>query len=138
LNLYAMYLRTGDRAKAEALYERLLVNARDEQTRFAARNVRLIAETNRANELARKGDLDAAAVIIRSIANGNPDLEREATRLEETAAINRHIRMYNDAILYSNAGKPKDALKVLDALLAVATDPAVVRDAKKLQAELKK
>ncbi|HEX7830583.1 MAG TPA: DUF1570 domain-containing protein [Thermoanaerobaculia bacterium] len=138
LNLYAMYLRAGDRAKAEALYERLLVNARDEQTRFAARNVRLIAETNRANELARRGDLDAAAAIIRSIANGNPDLEREATRLEETAAINRHIRMYNDAIVYSNAGKPKDALKVLDALLAVATDPAVVRDAKKLRAELKK
>ncbi|HEX2831973.1 MAG TPA: DUF1570 domain-containing protein [Thermoanaerobaculia bacterium] len=144
LTLYALYLRNAQHEKAEALYQRALVNARDEQTRFAARNVRLLAETNRANELARKGDLDGAAAIVRSLAAATSDLlakrdlERQAASLEATAAVNRHIRMYNEAIAFSNAGRKRDALRVLDALLAVATDPAVVRDAKKLQAELQR
>jgi tetratricopeptide (TPR) repeat protein len=144
LNLYAMYLRTAQHEKAEALYQRVLANAREEQTRFAARNVRLVAETNRANDLARNGDLDGAARVVCGLAAATPDavarreLERQAEGLEATAAVNRHIRMYNDAIGYSNAGKKKDALRVLGELLAVATDPAVVRDAKKLQAELRR
>ncbi|MGN6187110.1 MAG: DUF1570 domain-containing protein [Thermoanaerobaculia bacterium] len=144
LNLYAMYLRTAQTDKAEALYQRALVNARDEQTRFAARNVRLVAETARANELARHGDLDGAAAVVRSLAAATTDalarreLEQQAASLEATAAANRHIRMYNDAIRYSNAGKKKEALQVLSELLAIATDPAVVRDAKTLQSELKR
>lgn len=144
LNLYALYLRAGQRDKAEALYQRALVNARDEQTRFAAKNIRLTHETNRANELSRKGDLDGAAKIIRELASATTDalarrdLEREAARLESTALINKHITMYNEAIGFSNAGRKQDALRVLDALLAVATDPIVLRDARKLQAELKK
>ncbi len=144
LNLYAMYLRAGERTKAEALYTRMLANARDQQTRFAARNVRLIAETNRANELSRTGDLDAAAAVIRELASSTPDptarreLELEAAKLEATGAINRHIRTYNAAIALSNAGRKREALKVLDELLAIATDPAVLRDARKLQAELRK
>lgn len=143
LNLYAMYLRTAQHEKAEALYQRALVNARDEQTRFAARNVRLVAETTRANELARKGDLQGAAAIVRALAAATPDamarrdLEQQAASLESTALVNQHIRTYNEAIALANAGKKKEALKVLDALLAVATDPAVVRDAKKLQGELR-
>lgn len=66
------------------------------------------------------------------------ELERQAASLEATAAVNRHIRMYNDAIRYSNAGKKKEALQVLSELLAMATDPAVLRDAKTLQSELKR
>jgi hypothetical protein len=143
LNLYSMYLRTAQREKADVLYERL-ANARDEQTRFAARNARLVAETNRANDLTRKGDLEGAAAIIRTLAASTTDpiakrdLEREAATLESTATINRHIKLYNQAIAYSNAGKKRDALRVLDALLAVATDPAVIKDAKKLRAEIAK
>jgi hypothetical protein len=142
LNLFSMYLRTGQRDKADVLYERL-ANARDEQTRFAVRNARLVAETNRANDLTRKGDLEGAAAIIRALAASTSDalskrdLEREAAALESTASINRHIKMYNQAIAFSNAGKKRDALRVLDELLSVATDPAVVRDARKLRLELR-
>jgi len=142
LNLYWMYLRSGDRGKADALFAAAFANPPDKQTAFAARNVLFAAESDRANTLAKQGRLEEAAVIVRQIAAATPDpnarreLEAEAVRLEGIALVNRHITTYNEAIALSNTGRPKEALKLLDQLLAEATDPLVLRDAKKLKAEL--
>jgi tetratricopeptide (TPR) repeat protein len=144
LNLYAMYLRTGDRAKADALYAAAFEHACDPQTVFAARNALVISETTRANTLAASGQLDEAAVVIRQLAAATPDpsgrleLEQHAAELESTSAVNRHITIYNQAIALSNKGRDAAAIKLLDDLLKVATDPTVVQDAKKLRSELKK
>jgi tetratricopeptide (TPR) repeat protein len=144
LNLYAMYLRTGDRAKADALYGAVFENARDEQTRFAARNALVVAETTRANRLAADGQLDEAATIVRKLAaatpdpNGRREFEQQAAKLESTALINRYITTYNDAIALANEGRVADAIKLLDELLKVATDASVIDDATKLRADLKK
>lgn len=144
LNLYAMYLHTGDRTKAAALYAAVFENARDKQTLFAARNVRVAAEATRANALAQSGKLDEAAALVRELAAATPDpharrdLEAQATQLEATSAINHHITTYNEAIALSNKGQNREAVKLLDALLLVATDAEVVKDAKELLAELKK
>jgi tetratricopeptide (TPR) repeat protein len=143
IHLYAMYLRAGDRAKADALFASVFEHARDKQVAFAARNVLLEAETERANALAREGKLSEAAALVRSIAAtipdaaGRADLERQAAEIESVAVVNEHIRRYNDAVTFSNAGRKKDALAVLDELLAVATDPKVVRDAEKLRRDLR-
>lgn len=144
LNLYAIYLRTGARAKADALFATVLEHARDKQTVFAARNVLLTEETARVNALAAEGRLDDAAAIVRELALATPDasaradLERQAAQLEATAAVNRHIVSYNEAISLVNAGRYRDAVKLLDKLLAEATDPQVVKDAKALRAEIAK
>lgn len=144
LHLYSMYLRAGMRDKADALFAATFENARDKQVAFAARNVLLDAETQRANTLAKQGKLEEAAAIVRQIAAtiedpaGRADLERQAKEIESVALVNRHITMYNEAITLSNAGKKKDALKLLGELLAVATDAQVVRDATRLQGELRK
>ena len=144
LNLYAMYLRIGDRAKADALYAAAFENARDKQTIFAARNALFIAETARANTLATSGKLDEAAAIVRQLAastpdpNGRREFEQHAARLEATALINRHITMYNDAIALANDKRVPEAMKLLDELLAVATDASVIQDATKLLGDLKK
>lgn len=144
LNLYAMYLASGDRVKADALFASTLANARDRQTVFAARNVLLAAETARANQLTQSGQLDEAAAIVRTLAAattdpaGRRELERQAAQLESTATVNRHIALYNDAIALSNTGRTREAVKVLDELLEVATDEEVVRDARELRAELRK
>lgn len=144
LNLYAMLLRKGERAKADALFAAELAHPRDKQVAFAARNVLLLSETARANALAQSGKLDEAAGVVRALAaetlddDARRDLEQQAAELENTAAVNRHIQRYNEAIALSNTGKVKDALKILDALLAEATDPAVLRDAKRLHSELHK
>jgi len=144
LNLYWMYLRRGDRARADALFAAAFANPPDKQTAFAARNVLLAVESDRASALAKAGKLDEAAAVVRQIAAGTPDpktrqeLEAEAVRLEGLALVNRHITLYNDAIALSNTGRTREALKLLDQLLATATDPLVLRDAKKLKAELGK
>jgi len=143
LNLYAMLLRTGQRAEADKLHADAFANARDQQLKFAAKNVLLQSETNRANALAKEGKLDEAAAIVRTLAAntdalGRRELEQQAAQLESTANVNRHIRMYNDAVALANTGQNRDAVKALDALLAVATDPIVVRDAKKLRDEVRK
>ena len=143
IHLYSMYLRSGAREKADALFAAAFENARDKQVAFAARNVLLDAETERANKLAQEGKLEEAAKLVRQIAAtiedaaGRADLERQAAQIESVALVNQHIKMYNDAVSHSNAGNSKAAMKVLDELLAVATDPQVVRDAQKLRRELR-
>lgn len=144
LNLYAMYLRTGAREKADALYAARFEHARDQQTIFAARNVLVTTETERANALAQSGRLAEAATIVRELAANTSDpgarreLERQAAQLEATSAVNTEITAYNDAIALTNKGKNRDALKVLDELLKRATDPQVIRDATALRDELRK
>lgn len=144
LHLYAMYLHTGQRAKADALYERAFARARDKQLVFAAKNTLLQVETKRANDLARGGKYDEAAKIVRELAAATPDefskreLERQATELEAVNNVNEHIKQYNQAVALSNTGKTREAIRVLDALLEVATDQLVIRDARKLRTELKK
>ena len=93
------------------LYTAAFENARDKQTLFAARNVRLAAEATRANALAQSGKLDEAAALVRDLAAATPDpharrdLEAQAAQLEATSAINHHIITYNEAIALSNKGE---------------------------------
>lgn len=144
LNLYAMYLRAGDRASAEVLFAAVFANARDKQVAFAARNVRLVSETQRANDLAKSGRLDDAAAVVRELAaatadpQGRRDLEAQAEMLESTAMVNRHIVIYNDAVALANTQRNREAVRLLDELLEVATDPGVVRDAERLRTSLRK
>ena len=142
IHLYAMYLKSGAREKADALFAAAFENARDKQVAFAARNVLLEAETERANELARRGKLEEAAALVRSMAatipdpKGREEMLKQANEIESVALVNKHITMYNDAVTLSNANRKRDAMKVLDELLAVATDAQVRRDAERLRREL--
>jgi tetratricopeptide (TPR) repeat protein len=148
LNLYAMYLRSGARAKADALYAASLANARDKQTVFAARNVLVAAETDRANALTKEGKLEEAAAIVRQLAaataegTGRSELEQQAAQLASISAVNREITAYNTAIELTNKRHYAEALAIVDELLKAATDAQVIADAtalqKELRAELKK
>jgi hypothetical protein len=143
LNLYAMYLRSGTRAKADALFAAAFEHARDKQTIFAARNVLVTAETARANALSEQGKLDEAAEVVRGLAAGTTDplgrreLEQQATQLSSISAVNREITKYNEAIELTNRGKHRESLALLEELLKTATDAQVIRDATKLRNELR-
>jgi tetratricopeptide (TPR) repeat protein len=144
LNLYSMYLRTGAREKADVLFASTFENARDKQTIFAARNIFVSSETERANALAQSGKLEEAATIVRDLASKTTDaisrreLEAQAENLLATASTNREILTYNRAIDLTNKGKDREALKILDELLASAKDPAVIKDATALRKELRR
>jgi tetratricopeptide (TPR) repeat protein len=143
LHLFAMYRRTGDLAKADALFAQL-DRARDEQAGYAARATLVRIELDRANELTKGQRLDEAAAIVRRLADitkdpaAKRDLEGQAEGIDRVAETNRQITAYNSAISMVNAGNYRDARKTLDALLAKATDPEIVRDAKKLRTEIAK
>lgn len=143
LHLFDLYLRTGARAKADALFASAFDHARDKQTLFAARNLLLRFETDRANALAKGGKLDEAAAVVRELARTTEDplarreLEQQAAQLAATATVNKHIQMYNQAVTLLNSGHKLEAQRLLDELLRVATDAQVVRDAQRLRGEIR-
>jgi tetratricopeptide (TPR) repeat protein len=139
VHLFAFLRRSGDRA--EPLLAQLLV-ARSKQVAYAARAIVVRTELARANVLVHAERLDDAAVVLRSLADDTQDADarrnllQQATELTQTAATNRQIALYNDAIAQVNTGHYAAARKLLTTLLATATDPGVVRDANKLAKEL--
>ena len=141
LHLLAMYRRSGDRAKADPLFAQLDA-AHNPQVSFAARAVIVRAELARANALTHEQRLDEAAAVVRELAantadgDGRRDFEKQAAELTRVAAQNRQIEAYNLIVGQVNAGKYREASKALAAFLTTATDPEIVRDAKKLQEQL--
>lgn len=141
IHLFAMYRRTGDRAKADPLFMQLDA-ARNAQISYAARSVIMRVELARANELMKDNHLAEAADVIRGLAkdtadvDAKADLERQAAEIVRVADQNRQIEIYNKAVGQVNSGDYKSATKTLNELLANATDPGIIRDAKKLKAQL--
>ncbi len=139
VHLFAFLRRTGD--PAEPLLAQLMA-ARSKQVAYAARSIVVRTELARANALTHQERLDEAADVIRNLAAGTEDLDarrdllRQADDLAKTATVNRQIDLYNQAIGEVNAGKYAAARKTLTALLTQTTDPALIRDAQKLQKEL--
>jgi tetratricopeptide (TPR) repeat protein len=140
LHLFYMLRRTGQ--PADELFQQLQA-ARSPQVKFAARAIVVRQDLSRTNELLKNGKYDEAATILRALAANSPDpdaradFERQAAEVAKAGDSNRQISAYNDAVALVNKGKYAAARKALAALLATATDPSVVRDAKKLQGELK-
>jgi hypothetical protein len=142
LHRFALLRRAGEKERAAAVFARLQ-EMHSSQLNFAARAIVVRKELDKANDLTRRQKLDEAAEVIRDLAANTPDadaradLERQAAEIARVAETNRHIVIYNKAIVEANAGNRKAALQTLSQLLAVATDPAVIADAKKLQKRLK-
>jgi hypothetical protein len=63
-------------------------------------------------------------------------MRRALAELARVAAQNRQIDAYNRIIGHVNAGRYREAIKAVAEFLTTATDPEIVRDAKKLQKQL--
>ncbi len=141
VHLFAMYRRVGNRAKADPLFVEL-DRARNPQVAYAMRATIMRVELAHANALVQQQKLDEAAAVIRDLADNTSDsdakrdLIQQAEQITRAAATNREIEAYNKAIGEVNRGEYKKALKTLNQLLVTATDASVIRDAKKLQAQL--
>lgn len=140
LHLFYMLRRTGQ--PADALFEQLQA-ARNPQVKFASRAIVVRQDLARTNELLETGKYDEAATILRALAANSPDaaaradFERQAAEVARAGDSNRQISAYNEAVELVNKGKYAAARKSLTALLEKATDPSVIRDAKKLQGQLR-
>jgi tetratricopeptide (TPR) repeat protein len=138
LHLFTMYRRDGDRAKADRLFK-VLDGARSPQLAYAARAIIMRVEIARVSAFAKEQKLDEAAIVLRNLAaetsdsDARADLVKQAVEIERVAKTNREIATYNEAIGQVNRGDYDAALRTLNHLLAAASDPSVIRDAKKLQ-----
>lgn len=139
LNLYALYLRGDDHPRADALFDDVFSRSRNPQTTLAARAVFVREKLTRANRLIAQQRLDEAVALIRGLidvtpdSNARADLQRQIEKLEEVAMVNRHINSYNAAVAAANRGDNESALRLLEDLLAVASDAKVIRDATALR-----
>jgi tetratricopeptide (TPR) repeat protein len=141
VHLFAMYRRVRNRAKADPLFTEL-DRARNPQVAYAMRATIMRVELAQANALVQQQKLDEAAAVIRDLADNTSDsdakrdLVRQAEEITRAAVTNREIEAYNKAVGQVNRGEYVKAIKTLKELLQSATDAGVIRDAKKLQAQL--
>jgi hypothetical protein len=142
LHLYAFYLQAGN-SKEAALLASIFERSRNAQVRFAAKAIHLRVETDHVNDLIGENKLEEAAARLRALATAageeqsRREFELQAENLVRLAATNREITTYNEAIRQYNTGSKRAALKTVEALLATATDPVVIRDAQSLRKELR-
>jgi tetratricopeptide (TPR) repeat protein len=141
IHLLALYRRSGDRIKADALLAE--VDAlQNPQISTTARAVVVRAELARANALTHEQRLDEAAAVLRDLAANTTDADtrrgyqKQAAELTRVAVHNREIAQYNGIVVQVNEAKYREAMKALTTFLATATDPNLVRDAKELQKQL--
>jgi tetratricopeptide (TPR) repeat protein len=106
---------------------------------LALRAIVVRSELFRINALVKEQKLDEAAARLRQLSASTSDpvarqqMDDQAKQLETDAASNREIAAYNDAVQLYNDRDLRGAQKIIDALVATATDPRVVADATKLQ-----
>lgn len=143
LHLAALLRRSGRAAESDAILGQLDA-MHDPQVSFAARAIVVALELDRINNLIRDQKLDDAVPAIQALIAKTDDprakaeLERQLRSLEAVRRTNAEIRAYNAAIAVSNTGRTRDAIKLLDELLATAHDPHVIDDARELRARLAK
>ena len=141
LNLYMLYLRSGDRARADDLFAKKFAGSQNQQVTFAAKSLFVNEQLRRVNELIRRNQLAEVQALMKELISVTPDplakadLENELKRIEQVAEVNGHIMRYNEAVELTQTD-PKAALKIVEELLRVAKDEAVLADATRLKEEL--
>jgi tetratricopeptide (TPR) repeat protein len=128
----------GATQKADTLFAKLIAGG-DKQVGFAARAIVVRTELVRINALVKEQKLDEAAALLRRLSASTSDpvarqqMDDQAKQLETNAAANREIIAYNHAVQLYNDRDLRGAQKIIDALVATATDSKVIADATKLQ-----
>ena len=144
LNLYALLLRGGDREAADRLYNEISTRARTPQAILAVRAVFVRERLALTNRLLAENRIEDAMAIVQQLIDVTPDaaakmdLQRQLMHLRDVGDANRQIRTYNEAVEAANRGDTRQALTILDRLLSIATDPAVIRDATALREQMQK
>jgi tetratricopeptide (TPR) repeat protein len=144
LNLYALLLRAGQLEDAATLYDEITAAAHSQQAIFAAKAVFVRERLALTNRLLKENRMPEAIEVMKELIEVTPDarakadLQRQLAHLEDVSDANKQIMAYNDAVGVANQGDPRKALKMLDDLLATATDASVVRDAMAFKKQLQK
>jgi tetratricopeptide (TPR) repeat protein len=138
-NLALVYMRTGQRARAEEMVEKGLASLGKPLLVEQARQALLVAEWREIEEnLVRQGRFEEAVAPLEAIVGKITGAEQRATfenRLAEIRAaveMNRFVDGYNRAVELANAGQAAEAAALLEDLAATAPDPGQADQAREL------
>ncbi|MEA2338943.1 MAG: hypothetical protein QOE82_2950 [Thermoanaerobaculia bacterium] len=140
-NLILLDARAGRRDDAARRLE-VLARVADANVVARARENLFIADLNRAGELARAGKRAEAEEILRSVAAQTTNEELKAQVNDQLASFNRvdpakgQISDFQRAVEKANAGKFKEALALIDALLPTIKEPELLAAAKDFRAKV--
>jgi len=142
-NLAVVYARTGERRKAEALIEGVLVPRAEPEMVESAREALLDEDYIRAEELVGQQRLEEALPLFEQI---RAKTTRESRRASLTARIgeihaaqsfNRFVDRYNQAVALANQGDLRSAVAILEPLVETTENPEQAEQARRLLTRLK-
>lgn len=142
-NLAIAYARTGQRPKAEALIERVLVPQGKPEMVENAREALLDEEHARAEDLIGEGKLVEALALLEQIrAKTKSDIRRQtlAQRISEVRHVlsyNQFVDRFNEAVALVNQGDVQGAAAILEPLAEATEDPMQAQKAKDLLERLR-
>jgi tetratricopeptide (TPR) repeat protein len=135
VHLVRLYARAGRSDDARRLVDDVLANHRDPEVQREAREVLLLAEVSRAEELFRNGKEREALEIARSVHAATSD-ERLRAHLAAVIAGGERTAKVKEAIEQANSGKIAEALKILDELLLTMPDDEMKPHVVKLREDM--
>jgi tetratricopeptide (TPR) repeat protein len=138
LNLATLYARSGARDRARELVDGILRRSADPEIRAAGEEVLFRGDLEAAVALAESGRVGDGIRALRALrdATHHPTLREEADArlraLEDVAAKNREIELYNQAVERANQQDFPGASALLERFLERVSDPALRADAEDL------
>ncbi len=127
-SLIQLYGRAGRRDDARRLYDTVLAHGDDPQMRRRARESLHVADAMYAQTLLEQGKVEEAAMILHEVEKltTNDSLRQHVTsvlsEVDRQAGFQKQASVFDAAVAKANAGKPKEALAMVDALLPQITD----------------
>ena len=144
LNLYALYIRAGRNADAEALFESAFRRSKNPQAVFAARAIYVRERLREANRLVRDERVEDAAAVVQQLIDVTPDeaaradLRVQHGKLMQVVAVNREIVTYNEAVQAYNTRQFAIALEKLESLLTFVSDEEIRGKAERLRTTVRR
>ncbi len=143
-NLAVVYARAGERRKAEALIENVLVPRGDPEVVASAREALLDEDYIQAEELIGEQRLEEALTRLEKIRAQTTQEARRATltarigEIQAALSFNRFVDQYNQAVALANKGDVRGAVAILEPLAETTPNPTQADQARRLLERLKR
>lgn len=142
-NLAVAYARTGQREKAEALIENVLVPRAEPEMIANAREALVDEDYARAETLVSEYKFDQALPLLEqlrertSLSDRKVEIAARITEIREAQNFNRFVDGYNQAVDLANRGDVRGAIAILEPLIETTQDPTQVERARSLVQRLR-
>lgn len=142
-NLAIAYARTGQREKAEALIENVLVPRAEPEVVTNAREALVDEDYARAEALVSQEKLDEAIPLLEqvrsrtSLQSRRDEVAARIAEIRSAQSFNRFVDRYNEAVDLANKGDVRGAVTILESLIEATQDATQVERARALLQRLK-